>query len=160
MIVFWLLTPIMMLKFKIFLIPNFNFWGVPSSFQGIVRAWVYAGVCKCVLVYTDMRKCTGVCNGVRVCMWDDFSDKVPYTNHVDDFLDFFYPLPPSTAIPSLYWQEKKFHTILRMNSLNTFPRQPFFFETKKKYWGLLEGWWYTCRNLHQIWAELAVWARW
>ena len=36
MIVFWLLTPIMMLKFQIFLIPNFNFWGVPSSFQGIV----------------------------------------------------------------------------------------------------------------------------
>ena len=66
------------------------------------HAWVYAGVCKCVLVYTDMRRCTGVCNGVRVCMWDDFSDKVPYTNHVDDFLDFFYPLPPSTAIPSLY----------------------------------------------------------
>ena len=66
------------------------------------HAWVYAGVCKCVLVYTDMRRCTGVCNGVHVCMWDDFSDKVPYTNHVDHFLDFFDPLPPSTAIPSLY----------------------------------------------------------
>ena len=25
---------------------------------------------------------------------------------------------------------------------------------------ILEGWWYTGRNAHQIWAEWAVWARW
>ena len=30
------------------------------------------------------------------------------------------------------------------------PIQPFFIETKKKYWGLLEGRWYTYRNLHQF----------
>ena len=65
-----------------------------------------------------------------------------------------------TAAPSLYWQGKKFPTILKINSWNIIPIQPFFIETKKKYWGLLEGWWYNYRNLHQIWDELAVWARW
>ena len=48
MIVFWLLTLIMMLKFQIFLIPNFNFWGVPSSFQGIVGLpWKLLGMLIC-----------------------------------------------------------------------------------------------------------------
>ena len=64
-----------------------------------------------------------------------------------------------TAAPSLYWQGKKFPTILKINSWNIIPIQPFFIETKKKYWGLLEGRWYIYRNLYQIWAELAVWSR-
>ena len=42
-----------------------------------------------------------------------------------------------TAAPSLYGQGKKFPTILKINSWNIIPIQPFFIETKKKYWGLV-----------------------
>ena len=59
MIVFWLLTLIMMLKFQIFLIPNFNFWGVPSSFQGIVGgvAQLMNFLCQVWIDFSFLRYC-------------------------------------------------------------------------------------------------------
>ena len=59
MIVFWLLTPIIMLKFWIFLIPNFNFWGVPSSFQGIVGgvAQLMNFLCQVWIDFSFLRYC-------------------------------------------------------------------------------------------------------
>ena len=47
-----------------------------------------------------------------------------------------------------------------INSWTIGNRLPFFIEIKMKLRAILEGWWYTGRNAHQIWAEWAVWARW
>ena len=92
--------------------------------------------------------CAWVCAGVHGCayawvfahVWDEFSEFL---------LDNRVPTSATAAL-SLYWQEKKFPTILKIDSWNIIPIQPFFIETIKKYWGLLEGRWYTYRNVHQF----------
>ena len=46
MTVFWLLTQLWGWNFHFSLILNFNFWGVPSTFQGIVPAPLFRGPWK------------------------------------------------------------------------------------------------------------------